>query len=162
MNNSIHRLARTNESDALELAIKNGSNIDEKDEFDTTALHYSISESNPDVTRLLLDLGADVKAQDNQGSTPLHYAVEYGVIDIVELILAKDSSTVAISDKHGNQPLWTAVFNARGTYKIVQLLLRNGADPTHKNNVEKSPLELAKQMNEVALTVMLETARINR
>lgn len=157
MNNvSLHRLARTNEIDALKEAIDRGANVNEKDKFGTTALHYSISEANHDVTDLLLERGADVTTQDHNGATALHYAVEYNACDVAEALLRRDRKVLTLIDKQGNQPLWTAVFNARGNYEMVNLLLRHGADVMHKNNVDASPLDLAKRMGDDALTQILE------
>jgi ankyrin repeat protein len=59
-NETIHRFARTNEVVCFEEAIETGASISEKDKFGTTALPYSISESNHDITRCLLEHGADM------------------------------------------------------------------------------------------------------
>lgn len=153
---TIHRFARTNDVVSLEEAIEAGASINEKDKFGTTALQYSISESNHDITRCLLEHGADVMIQDDNGVTALHYAVEYNACAIAELLLNRNGNTVGVADKHGNQPLWTAVFNARGNYEIVDLLLRYGADAIHQNKVKASPLDLANRMGDDALVSRLE------
>ena len=149
---------RTNEVAALEKAIETGASINEKDKFGTTALHYSISESNLDVTRCLLEHGADVMVQDDNGATALHYAVEYNAYEAAELILKQNGDVIGVPDKHGNQPLWTAVFNSRGNYEMVDLLLHHRADVHHQNSVNASPLDLAKRIGDAALALRLETS----
>lgn len=156
MTTTIHRLARSGDPDGVEAAVCAGADVDEKDEFGATALHYSISESNPEVARRLIDLGANVNIQDDQGRTPLHYAVEYSSVDVIQSLLTKDSGCLATADVHGNQPLWTAVFCARGSFETVEQLLRYGANANHKNNTDKSPIDLAKQMNQESLLKLLE------
>ena len=153
---SLHKIARTNEVGAVSGAIEGGADVNEKDKFGTTALHYSISEANHDITRLLLEHGADVTIVDDRGATALHYAVEYNACDVAEALLKRNDKVLEIADKHGNQPLWTAVFNARGSYEMVNLLLGYGADATRKNNVDTSPLDLAKRMGDDALAEILE------
>jgi ankyrin repeat protein len=106
---------------------------------------------------LLLEHGADVTAQDKDGSTPLHYAIENCLDSVVETLVKKNRAVIAIADKHGNEPLWTAAFDARGDYEAFLLLLSYGADPTDLNKVNSSPLDLAKRMGEDALLRILES-----
>jgi ankyrin repeat protein len=92
----------------------------------------------------------NVNQQDNDGMTPLHYAAVYSNHSLAEKIVNAGGS-LKIVDKHGNGPLWTAVFNARGSYSIVDLFLRRGADPHHKNNHGLSPLDFAKRIEDSVL-----------
>ena len=159
VNNSIiPGFAQNNELNSLTEAIEAGADVNEKNEFGATGLHYSISEENHDITRVLLDHGADVTVQDSEGMTPLHYAVEYDACDIAEALLKENSKVIAISDKHGNEPLWTAAFNSGGNYELVTLLLQHGADVTHENNTGLTPLDVPKRMGDDALTKLLESS----
>jgi ankyrin repeat protein len=131
--------------------------INAKDEFGSTALQYAISNKSYDVIALLLELGADVAIQDNDGSTALHIAAEYMLTQVAEQLLKRNPRLVEIADKYGNEPLWTAVFNAKGDYALVSLLLRYGADPKHHNNANLSPLDMAKRRREDVLLQILES-----
>lgn len=155
--NDIHRFARKGDIESIRLASQKGSNLDAKDEFGSTALEYAIAEKQLDTVFLLIELGAKVASQDDDGLTSLHCAIEHKLPSVLEALLAKCPEAVAISDKHGNQPLWTAAFNARGKYEMVSMLLRHGADPTHRNNVNLCALDIPKRKNEPALLLLLES-----
>jgi ankyrin repeat protein len=76
---------------------------------------------------------------------------------VAEALVKKNRAVVAIADKHGNEPLWTAAFNARGNYETVSMLRRFGANPGHRNNAGLSPRDVAKRMSEDALVRILES-----
>ncbi len=126
----IHRFARMGDLDSLRSAVAGGANINERDEFGSTALKCAIAEKRVDAVMLLLEMGAYVSDQGKDGSTALHYAIEHKLPCVLEALLKKCPEAVSIADKHGNQPLWTAVFNARGDDEMVKMLLEYGADPS--------------------------------
>ena len=48
------------------------------------------------------------------------------------------------------------MFNARGDYELVKILIDSGAKPNLKNNAGKSPLDFAKTINNDQLTRLLQ------
>jgi ankyrin repeat protein len=152
---NLHDCARFNRLDELQALIRKGVNINEENEFGSTALHGAIAYKNLDAIALLLEHGADVAVQDRDGSTALHYACEHKLPRVAEELLKRNPGLVAIADKYGNQPLWTAAFNPKGDYGLVQLLLRYGADPQHRNNVNMAPIDMAKRRGDDALVRIL-------
>jgi len=153
----LHRCARMNLIDEARTAIENGFDLSEKDKFGATALHYAVAENNVDMVALLLEHDADVIVQDGDGKTALHYAIEYKLPGVAEMMLEKNPKVVGIADKFGNEPLWTAAFNAGGNYELVRLLLRYGADPDHRNNVNLSPRDIPKRKRDDMLLQLLES-----
>jgi len=153
----MHEDARMNRVDDLQTAIMGGADVNEKDCFGATPLHCAVAEKQLEAISLLLRNGADVTAQDRDGKTPLHYAVEYNLPAVAEDMLKINRAAISIADKHGNEPLWTAAFNAKTNYEFVTLLLRYGADPGHRNNVNLTPLDIPKRKGDETLLRILES-----
>jgi uncharacterized protein len=154
----LQKLAIQNRVEELRAAIMEGADPNVKDSFGSTALLAAIAYKSLEVIPVLLEHGADVTVQDNDGSTALHYAIEHKLPAVLEALVERCPEAVFISDKYGNQPLWTAAFNARGDYEMVSTLLRNGANANHCNNVGLCPLEISKRKGELALLHLLESA----
>jgi ankyrin repeat protein len=107
-------------------------------------------------------MGADITSQGKDGSTALHSAIEHKLPKVLEALVKKCPEAVSIADKHGNQPLWTAAFNARGDYEMVEMLLECGADPEHLNKVSLTPLDIPKRKGEPALLQLLESKVVRK
>ncbi|MBV4009937.1 ankyrin repeat domain-containing protein, partial [Phocaeicola coprocola] len=71
-------------------------------------------------------------------------------IEIAKLLLQKKAQ-INIIDRYGNNPLRVAVFNAYGDYRIVKLFLKYNTNIQNKNRVNRSPLDFAKQINDLDL-----------
>lgn len=65
----------------IQLLLKNGANVNEKNSEGRTPLHYISGIINPKLRSQILDIlmkaGANINAQDNFGDTPLHVAVNF-------------------------------------------------------------------------------------
>jgi uncharacterized protein len=118
------------------------------DEYGRTALwHYAFNGNIAEV-RAAIAAGADASAGDDAGYTPMHIAVQERRLEIVALLLEAGADPNR-ADKHGNGPLWTAVYWAcrsdrtSANIEMIELLLRGGADSNQKNRVGKTPREFA-------------------
>jgi uncharacterized caspase-like protein len=136
-----------------------GVNVNEKDEWGSTALHRAASTGNSDIVRILLDKGANVNEKDERESTALHEAVLYGYPDIVQLLLDRGANVHA-QNWLGYTPLHYAA--AWGYSDIVQLLLNRGVDPSIADKDGKTPLRKAEEKGNTEIVNMLRKAKEER
>ncbi len=158
----VYGFARTGDVVSLREFATQGGDLNAKDSSGLSALHYAIAHKQVETIDELLRLGVAVAIQDSNGLTALHYAIEHGLPNVLEALLRKCPEAISISDRHGNQPLWTAAFNARGDYKMVTVLLEHGADPEHPNKVSLTPIDIAKRKGETALLELLNAKVVRK
>jgi ankyrin repeat protein len=126
-----------------------------------TAILFAALDGNMEVLELLLDQDADPRMgevrvynqmfDENMWLTPLSAAIMNGHIGVVELLLShgSDANEVyapenhAVKSRHGGEsPLLFALWR-RAETKIVQSLLRHGADIFKEDADGESPADLA-------------------
>lgn len=126
------------------------------DKNSSNLLHAAISYKKPKIALDLISRGINVNQQGNKGMTPLQYAIEHNQPELVHAII-NAGGEVNIRDSYGNNALWTAVFNARGNYELVKLILENGGDAFTKNKAGRSPLDFANQIGNNDLVKLLNS-----
>ena len=128
--------------------------INDNNEYGRNLLQEAIAHRQEAYALFLISKGIDVNHKDDNGATPLHYTAVYKLPIVAESIL-KHNGNPNLLDKHGNSPLWTAVFNARGEYKMVEILMNFNAEINIKNLYGKSPLDFASQIKDDTLINIL-------
>ncbi|MDQ3231645.1 MAG: ankyrin repeat domain-containing protein [Pseudobdellovibrionaceae bacterium] len=128
--------------------------IKQTNESGQTVLHEAVAFRNEDIVGDLIQRGVDVNWPDKNGQTALHFSAAHKLAGVAATLL-KQGGSLQIADRYGNQPLWTAVMNAKGQYDVVKLFVKHGADIHHKNKAGRAPLDFAKQINESALIGLL-------
>jgi uncharacterized protein len=130
-------------------------NINIQDEDGQSLLHEAIACNNLDFGLDLIKRGINVNLADDNAQTALHFAALYNSFQLASAIL-KNGGNLNLTDVHGNNPLWTAVFNCKGKhYDMVQLFMENGGDPLTKNKHGRSPLDFANQVKDQKLINIL-------
>ena len=127
-----------NTHEIVEVLVNHGADIDARDAWDTSPLHYAAA-GNMDsrVVRLLLEGGASVDAPNKHGWTPLHMAAWFNSnTEISELLLDYGADVEARTIV--GTPLHHAAMNWNP--EVAELLLKRGADIEARNSEMMTPL----------------------
>lgn len=89
----------------------------------------------------------DINTLDKKGKAPIHYAATCGNIDILKMLIEEKKANVNTLSYDNNTALHEAVKANDVTEQICELLLKNGADSSIKNNSGQTPLDIAKNQN---------------
>jgi len=103
---------------AVELLLQHGADLNRPDPTGKNALLASVGSNQKDYIGMLVSKGIDINSQDEDGNTALHYPLNNVLRDIMYLPFSKG---------------------------IVEVLMKEGADPYIKNKVGKSPMDLARE-----------------
>ena len=118
---------------AEKILLNHKVNIEARDLYGRTPLHYAAANGCTTTVKLLLAYNANIKAQDEDDATPLHLAIN-GHTKIVKLLLYHEANIEA-TDMLGRTPLHYATAN--GCTDVVQILLDSSAElGTHTYNSE--------------------------
>ena len=104
------------------------------------------------LAELLLEYGADVNEKDDSGETPIHGASGWGRSKMVSWLISKGAEVNVPS--RGYTPLHWAAQN--GTGVVAQILLDAGADPNALDHIGISPLDRARESNNLPVIRVLE------
>lgn len=128
--------------------------LNDLNEYGQNLLHEAIAYNQVETAIRLIRKGINLNLGDQDGATPLHFAAAYRLSAVATELLERGANPNVV-DKHGNSPLWTAAFNARGNYALVELLKKFGAVATVRNQYGKTPIDFAKQIDDAFLTKLL-------
>jgi uncharacterized protein len=129
--------------------------IDALDAYLRTALIWATFYNNISLLIWLIENGADTNHQDKDGYTGLHFAGQEKCFECAKLLIDKGAN-LELADRHGNTPLWTAIFNSRvnsrGDTRLVKLYVQNGANLDHTNKYQRTPRQMAETIGGFDLT----------
>ncbi len=102
-----------------EVIIKSGANLNFKDVYGFTALHYCAKMNNIEIAKLLIENKADVNILNLSKEAPLHVAARYNHQEIVKLLLENKADKTLLNDS-GKTPYDIAREN--NSIKVLELL----------------------------------------
>ena len=116
----------------MDWLIAQGADINVKDEYDRTPLHYHAQVNNVERVALLLDKGADIESKAAYDRTPLFAAAYHP--EVTALLIAKGANVKAKDDMKHN-PMEAMLYAVQSidiskAAKTAELYLKAGLKPT--------------------------------
>ncbi len=102
-------LYSANNPEVFELLLKNGANINHKNSYERTVLHFFARADNKEMLTLAIKHGAIVDAEDINGFTPLGVAAFRGYTDLLELLFEHHGANIHHASYFGWTPLHLSV-----------------------------------------------------
>jgi len=96
--NSIHVAALDGNIEAVKQHLANGTDVNVKNNFESTPLHSASGGGHKEIVELLIAKGADADATNSSGRTPLHFAAIHDHKEIAELLIAEGADVNAKDD----------------------------------------------------------------
>ncbi|XP_045150135.1 ankyrin repeat and SOCS box protein 3 isoform X1 [Echinops telfairi] len=120
-----------------------------------SAVGLASREGNVKVLRKLLKKGHSVDVADNRGWMPIHEAAYHNSVKCLQLLIHADSSENYINTKtfEGFSAIHLAA--SQGHWKVIQILLKAGADPNASTLEETTPLFLAAENGQIDVLKVL-------
>jgi len=138
---------------------KMNANVNLQNERGETALHCAVKSQNKEKVWILLQSGAKWNIPDRDGNTPLHHAAKCQRIDILNMLVQKASKNdMNLTNNWGYTVLHFAGENpvSRKDNRVMDMLVKAGANPVATNKFGKTPLHRATQMGyPVALAYLI-------
>jgi ankyrin repeat protein len=125
--------------------------------FPTTPLALAVTFDDADLIQALIAAGADVKQKDPDGMSLLHMAALSNRVESAQALI-KAGAPLNDADKHGYTALLYASTVDFGDDRMVNLLLRSGADAKAHAKTGETPLSQAKRYKYPSIQAALEKA----
>ncbi|MGI4752882.1 MAG: ankyrin repeat domain-containing protein, partial [Janthinobacterium lividum] len=96
-----------------------GRNVNVKDKYGKTALHYAVEENNLGLVQSLIKDKAKVNSLDKDGRTALHRAVQLNYVNIVEYLI-KNGANIDKKDKYNRAIIHHSVRYGALTKRLIE------------------------------------------
>ncbi|WP_194851711.1 ankyrin repeat domain-containing protein [Nonlabens antarcticus] len=129
--------------------------VDAKDSDGRTALIHASFFGKDELLADLIKRGANTNHQDKIGYSALHHCSLEMRVACAQILL-NNHADPNLLDEHENGPLWVALMNSKGNFKLVRLLMEHGADPEIENLYERTAEDLSETLYKKELDELLE------
>ena len=160
-NSALIRNVRRNKIDVVRRYVRNGADVDAKDDNGFFPLLIAVDNNNYDMAKLLIYCGADLnlktgKIYGKNGITDYGTALMYSTrLDLYEMskLLITSGAKLNIQNEEGKTALMIAA--ERGNEKIVKLLISNGADVNVQSLDKRTALSYAARYGKIKVAKQL-------
>ena len=87
--------------EAVKQAIADGANVEVKNVFSITPLHFASAKGHKEIAELLIAKGAEVNAKNVGGETPLDSAAYWGHKEVAKLLISRGADVNAVIESGG-------------------------------------------------------------
>jgi len=137
----------------VELLVDQGATVNMQNFVGETALYISAARGFDRICTLLVENGGDFRLTTVDGTSPIHIATCGGHSGVITTLMTH-GAFINAQDEEGDSPLHYAV--REGKKEIVELLVKQfGADTGIKNEDLETPLDLANDLEETAISEFL-------
>jgi len=151
---ALHHAACNGEKEVVQLLLDRGADIEAVTSSDwDMALHIAAQFGKKEVAQLLLDRGADINAKSAYDETALTLAAWGGSKDVTQLLLDQGADIEATTKGIGYTALHDAVNS--GHEEVARLLLEHGSNVARKDKRGRTPLQIARAKDNLALESLL-------
>ena len=155
----LHSAIQKNLPEVIQKLIEKGADLNAQDKKGRTPLALAVIKGQIATVQKILNLKVNVNLQDNKGDTALMLAVENGQEEMLKLLLQKDGIKLDLFNYSDNTALMLA--SKKGCIKIVEMLLRAGADVNLSLALEKTALIYASEEKHIEVIDLLLGAGAN-
>jgi len=141
------------DTDQMDEGLKKGADINETLPNGMNGLHIAAIAGGMQMANVLIQRGVPVNSEMGNGLTAMHLAVQSNNQSVVGLLLAKKGNPNH-KNAEGRTPLhWCAAvdderLDPNNRYKMANVLIRGGGDPTIQDSNGKTPADLANQIGD--------------
>lgn len=138
INFALMKAIRYKNIDIVDILIETGKcNLNFENVLGNTPLSLAILFGSKDIFHKLIIYGSDINYINRYDENLLHHAVKNTNIEMVDIILSFNTDIeINKKDDHGNTPLMYSYIYRN--IDIMEILLKNGADPKIKDDTGKS------------------------
>ncbi len=133
-----------NETAILKMLLKNGSNLEVRDQNGSTPLMAAVESGDDATIKLLLDKGAKIEAEDQSGETALMKAAKSGRSDLTDILLER-----TIDKKSKDRALLAAIVTAPLTLIMAE------PPPATQITATAAPRQTSDASHDVTQTIRL-------
>ncbi len=147
---TVYLAASRGQLEKVKAFIKDGADVNAKDAFGCTVLHWAVLANSPEVAEFLIAEGVDLNAKDNTESAPITVA---NGLTMIKLLISKGADVDTKATRHKRTRLQMAC--STGEKGIVEFLIGQGADIQATDDRGREPLHQAAAGGHVDIAELL-------